>query len=100
MPYAQREHELISLWKDFLLWFKSDPGLGLCVGIRSKKSRPRKVNENLDAWNDIVGIVMLEIQSAENLPMLKNSELFLVFRSVFLGSTAFLSIVALIIINS
>ncbi|KAF9461635.1 phosphatidylserine decarboxylase-domain-containing protein [Collybia nuda] len=37
-----------------------------------KKGRKKKVEYSLDAGNDIVGIVMLEIQSAEDLPRLKN----------------------------
>lgn len=46
---------------------------GPTVGAASVK---KKVDYSLEAANDIVGIVMLEIQSAEDLPRLKNSAFF------------------------
>jgi phosphatidylserine decarboxylase len=41
--------------------------------VSSQGGGQKKVNYSLGAANDIVGIVMLEIQRADDLPRLKNS---------------------------
>ena len=54
------------------------------MGVKTKKLKFRsswaakKAEYNLSAGNDILGIVMLEVKSAEDLPKLKNCELPLV----------------------
>ena len=49
------------------------PGSALGVGVEWKKSGGEGEGYSLEAGNDIVGIVLLEIQSVEDLPKLRNS---------------------------
>lgn len=48
------------------------PGAGSAFGV-GVESRKGKEGYSLEAGNDIVGIVMLEIQRVEDLPKLRNS---------------------------